>query len=90
MAKRNLRRKGLASVSLRVVREGSSRQELKQGLWRRAAYQLASHDLLRLLCYTVQDNLSMVAPSIVSWVFPRWSSNKKIAYRLILRKRFLN
>ena len=63
----------LITLGARSIPEGSQggnsntritwRQELKRRPWRNDAYWLASHDLLSLLSYTIQDHLSRNGPT---------------------------
>jgi hypothetical protein len=74
------------TLSLREVRPGTWKQELKQRPWRSAADWLAPPGLLSLF-YTTQDHPSMGGshPSVV-WFLPCQSLRKEILYRLASRQ----
>lgn len=77
--------------SLRGVRAGTWRQELKHMPWRKAAYLLAPPGLLSLFTYKPQDHLLREGSATVSWAPPHQSSIKTMPSRLACRwKHFLN
>lgn len=55
--------------------------ELKQRLWRRAAYY-CSHCFLSLHSYTTQDHFSRSAPPTVNWALPHQLLIEKMPHRL--------
>lgn len=64
--------------TLRELKAGTWRQELKQRTWRRAAHWLPLHGLL-IACFLIAARTTSpgVAPPTVSWLLPHLSSIKK-------------